>query len=434
MVGDARHRHAARLLRRVVATVDLALSASIARDTGTVTAMTDPLRRADEGGGSATGSGHPPWSPRTALLPDLGPVCQAVLFRGLIDGPAVPASAGAWQAEAARLVEHRLAGLALAAAADDGVGLPTPIERQLRQAHGEDAMRTMAVDVLGARVVTMLDAAGIPSVVTKGPGVARSYPDPSLRTYMDLDVMVDRPVFARALALLRAEGYDETVRLQAREYFHRYCREAINLVHADGTSVDLHHTVPPWYWGRRLRFDELLSESDPLETGSGRIRLASPAHNLLVACLHVVSDKDRPGYGLRTWRDVVALATICDPDRAAATANGCGLAWWVRFILDEVPPSPRLASLRDRLDPARPGPADRARLSVLLAPRPRLALSRAARLPAPNAVAFLAGEAVPSRQSIETKLGPGRSYLDWWRYGVRRMVGAPGDGDDAPPP
>lgn len=360
-------------------------------------------------------------------------MCTAVLFRGLVDSPRLPSWPEAWRAELDRLLEHRLSGLALAAAHEEGVSIPAEVDEALHHTHEAEAMRTMAVDLLGARVVETLAGVGIATVVTKGPGIAGAYPDPSLRTYMDLDIVVSRSDFSDALAVLRGKGYDESVHMQARDYFHRYCREAINLVHPDGTSVDLHHTIPPWYWGERIGFDALLGASERLDTGSGPIRVASYRHNLLVAALHVVSDKDRPGYGLRTWRDVAALVERCDPDEVAGEARRCRLGWWLRFVLDELPASERRNAVLSRLRSDEPGARDRLRLRFLLPPAvgSRHIVGRVFRLPVSNGAAFLAGEVVPSRESIQTKLGPDSSYLDWWRYAGGRLLARLRERDDS---
>ena len=373
-----------------------------------------------------TGEDRRGWAPPEPLLPRLGPVTSAVLWHGLTGAPAVPADPGAWAREADVLVEHRLSALALKAAARAGVDLPPGVETLLVARQRLDALVTMGVDAFGPEVVADLEGAGIPSVVTKGPAVAQAYPSRGDRPYMDLDVVVAPRDFARTMDRLRGSGFDQTIRLQARDYFDRHCLEAVNLVRADGAAIDVHHHIPPWAWGRRLDFTRLRRRSVPFRSRRTRIQVAHPVHGLLVCALHVVSDKKRPGQSLRVWRDVAALAGRCDPGDAANEARECRLDWWLRFILGELPPFAQPSSLIALLGRAEPNAADRLRLRFLLPPGvgARHHLGQAFRVPVPNALAFVLGELFPSRSSIRFKLGPDSTYLDWWRVTAARLRAA----------
>jgi hypothetical protein len=342
--------------------------------------------------------------------------------------PAVPREAEAWVQDVNAIAEHGLAPLALKAAAAAGVQLPESVEDRLQLRQRADTLVTLSVDAFGPGVVADLERAGMASVVTKGPGVAQAYPSRGDRSYVDLDVVVAPRDFVPALSLLRAAGFEQSVRMQARDYFDKHCFEAVNLVRPDGAAIDLHHHIAPWVWGRRLDFAELRRRSVRLSSRRSDVRLAHRTHNLLVCALHVVSDKKQPGQSLRVWRDVATLARQCDPGDVAAEAGRCRLDWWLGFILRELPPFARPTRLLDMLPGSQPTPLDRLRLRFLLPPAlgARHHLGQAFRVPAPNAVAFLMGEVFPSRDSIHRKLGEGSGYRDWWRaIGARLRAAAP---------
>jgi Uncharacterised nucleotidyltransferase len=124
--------------------------------------------------------------------------------------------AGAWRAVPPRvelpdstladiaplLVSQRAAGLASWNLLHSGV-VAAPGFEQLRQAYRLNAFQS-ALHLQSIRVVVpRLRAAGIESVVIKGWSIARLYPKPGLRPYVDLDLVVAPGMRDRAEAILR---------------------------------------------------------------------------------------------------------------------------------------------------------------------------------------------------------------------------------------
>ena len=364
------------------------------------------------------------WSPRQPLLPTLNPVVESAIFHGLPGGAPPPHEEAPWTEAVDELIAHRLGGVALAAAEAHAVQLPPAVGQRLRAGQLAAAVHTMAMEAASARAILALTDAGIPTVVSKGPGIAALCPVPGERTYQDIDVLVAPGDFPRAERLLRDAGFDESVRMQPREWFHRRCREAINLVHDDGAALDLHHTVPPWYWGQRIDFASILAHASEQRLGGAKAHIADPVHNLLVSALHVVSDHGRPGHSLRVWRDVAVLANHCDPNEAAAEARRVRLDWWLAFILRELPEAVQPRPLLEALAGAKPQAADRFRLWHLLPPAvgSRHQVGVVFRLPVPNGIAFLAGTAYPSRDAIALRLGRPASAPQWWGLAAQRFV------------
>jgi glycosyltransferase involved in cell wall biosynthesis len=361
----------------------------------------------------------------TRLFPTIGPVTAGVLFHGIEGAPRLPHDAAAWDEELPLLLGHRLTGLASAAASSEGVLLPEDVRAQLHASHLRTTARALAVESTAIDVLRTLEGRRIPYVVTKGPGIARAYPDPALRPYGDLDVLVAPERFNDALDAIVRTGFTAYFEGgEPRSYFDRHCREGVNLIREDGGSIDLHHVIPPWVWGERLPFGRLLDRSNEIEIAGGKARVLAPEHNLLVACLHVVSDRGvRPGYKLMTWRDVVTLSEVCDPAVVVFEARRAHLDWYVSSILRELPPSVQPTSLLGKLGPGSPSRGDAFRLHRLLPPAvgSKHQIAQAFRLPLPNACAFLAGYAFPSRRFLRKRYVDGGGYVRWWREATDRL-------------
>jgi hypothetical protein len=357
------------------------------------------------------------------LLPPLGRATAQALFHG-IDGAPSGAAPGDWAQDLHVIVHHRLAGLALAAAAADGTKLDQRTEDLLTQARDTDIVRSMAAEVAAPAAIARLREAGVGPVVTKGPGIADTYPQPALRPFRDIDILVPHKGFLRARRALEGLGFHSLPdRERPRAYFDLRCREAVNLFREDGTSIDLHHHIPPWIWGRRLSFQDIRARAQPFHLPAGVVPVADRLHNLLIACLHLISDGGRPGQTLLIWRDMVSLAHATDPRSGAEEARRVGLDWCLAFLLRALPEFARPREVLWHLGGARPDRADAFRLHHLLPPAigSRHVVGQAFRLPFPNAMSFLAGYLWPSRGFLQRRYGSPNAYRRWWGDAFGRL-------------
>lgn len=102
------------------------------------------------------------------------------------------------------------------------------------------AARRLAIDAATAEVVTALRAAGIRSVLLKGPAIAaRLYDDPLERGYGDFDLLVEATSHPEAIAVVRQLGFADVwagVRASERSrHSSTWTRP--------GSTLDLHHTL-----------------------------------------------------------------------------------------------------------------------------------------------------------------------------------------------
>jgi hypothetical protein len=353
----------------------------------------------------------------------MGRATKQALFHG-IEGAPSGATPEDWARDLHPIAHHRLAGLALAAIAADGTKLDRRTEELLTQTRDTDVVRSMASEVAAPAAIARLQDVGVPAVVTKGPGIAATYPEPSLRPFRDIDILVPPERFVLAKRALEATGFHRLPeRQRPRRYFDLRCREAVNLFRDDGTSIDLHHRIPPWIWGRRLSFRAIRDRARPFELPAGDVLVADRLDNLLIACLHLISDGGRPGQTLLIWRDLVSLAHATDPQIAAAEARRVDLDWCLALILGALPPFARPLELLDRLGPPRPRWGDAFRLRHLLPPAvgSRHVVGQVFRLPLPNAASFMAGYLVPSRSFLRDRYGSPNAYGRWWGDAFGRL-------------
>jgi hypothetical protein len=356
-------------------------------------------------------------------VPRVGRATQQSLFHG-IEGAPSGSGPDDWARDLHVIVHHRLSGLALAAASADGTKLDQRTETLLKQVRDTDVVRSMGLEAAAPAAVDRLREAGVSAVVTKGPGIAGTYPQAALRPFRDIDILVPKGRFIRARGALEAMGFHSLPdRERPRAYFDLHCREALNLFREDGTSIDLHHHIPPWIWGRQMSFREVRDRAKPLALPAGVVPIADPVHNLLIAALHLISDGGRPGQTLLIWRDLVALAHATDPRIGAAEARRVRLDWCLAFVLRSLPGFARPRELLRHLGDALPDRADAFRLRHLLPPAvgSRHLVGQAFRLPLPNAVSFMAGYLLPSRPFLKGRYGSPNAYRRWWGDAFGRL-------------
>ena len=167
--------------------------------------------------------------------------------------------------------------------------------------------------------------------------------------------------------------------------------------------------IPPWLWGSHLTFEDLLAGSrDRSVPGGGTLPCASPADNLLVSALHIVSDKNSPGSTLMAWRDVLVLARAADPDELLVRARLAHLCGWLAWILDALPPGTVPAGLHRQLAAEDRRIPYHRRLRLVMPPgvaARHMVLSQMCRLPPSNAARYLIGLGWPSPDFLDARIG-----------------------------
>jgi hypothetical protein len=370
-------------------------------------------------GFDSSGSGLP------NIFPKLSTAMRCILLADF-EEPQAEIAAGEWLADYETVIRHGLAGVAVRVIRENSFVVPPSVVDKLEKSQFEDMVHTSAIVLRSQTGIDALRSVDIPFVVTKGPGIARQGTALADRPYIDLDVVVDPKRFTEARRVLSSVGYSvESRSIQPWTAFDRYCQEATNLRTPEGGSIDLHHRVAPWYWSGGLTLDYLASAAETAKVFGVQLPLASPEHNLLVAALHVVSDKARPGQTLRAWRDLLVLARRCSTDSVVEAAEATELGAWILWILQCLPVEVQPIELVDGLQQKRHQIAGQWRLRMLLPPRlgSRHVLGLALRLPLKHAAIYGVGVMLPSPTFLRYRY-PDEShrYLTWWRSALGNLI------------
>ena len=220
-------------------------------------------------------------------------------------------------------------------------GLPVPAE--LVQAERLASFVALGAPAVLAEARSAYDG---PMLVLKGPELAARYPEPALRPYGDLDLLVDDA--ERAHAALVDAGFVPMGPPSPDDFHH------LQPLHSARFPMRVEiHTRPSWYDGAEPpRFAELLASARPAALGVDGVLAPAPAHHALLIAAHAWTHE--PLGRISHLLDTALLAAECDRadlDDLAARWNATRL-WGTTFaVVDalllgrgELPPGLRLAT------------------------------------------------------------------------------------------
>jgi Uncharacterised nucleotidyltransferase len=216
----------------------------------------------------------------------------------------------------AALAAHRLECYAASRWLTDGRALPANLAAALRHA----ALLDVAVPLVLTVVRKACDG---PLLVLKGPEAAAVYPDPAMRPFGDIDLVV--PDSAAVQRSLLAAGFVESG--DPRRYVGG--PHELPLGRPDIPVLVEVHRVPNWpRWVDTPSADELFAAAVPGRYGIDGVFALPPEHHALVLAAHSWSHGP-----LATLRDLVDVAATTEKaDSAAlerlARAWGMQRLWW----------------------------------------------------------------------------------------------------------
>jgi hypothetical protein len=206
---------------------------------------------------------------------------------------------------------HRVAGTVLRGL--EGVaGIPDDVRAALATRRDQSAMNHLLVVGALREIGRRFDEAGLSWVVMKGPVVATLlYPAVGDRSYSDLDLLVARRDFPRAMAILEDLGYAHDIHnwALAEEMLAGQVGMATRTVH-----IDLH-------WHLHYSEEDRKPFAFPIETMIERGRRVSvsgvetptldPVDTLLTLAFHAARSD---GHRLMWFKDVERSAVVDEPD------------------------------------------------------------------------------------------------------------------------
>jgi hypothetical protein len=170
-----------------------------------------------------------------------------------------------------------------------GSDLPEPFAAGLRARNAREVHRALRLAGELLRLMDALSPAGIEALAYKGPALAmRAYGDLSLRSFVDLDLLVRPDDIPRSLAVLADAGYAPALRLSpAQERWFRRVDGDYPLVHpATDTLLELHARVSSLRFGMPIDTDALMRRSQLVAVGGGEVRTLGDDDLLLVLFVH----------------------------------------------------------------------------------------------------------------------------------------------------
>ncbi|WP_199431065.1 nucleotidyltransferase family protein [Qaidamihabitans albus] len=242
----------------------------------------------------------------------------AVAAHGLAEAtrpfPAEPLGSDAWSALLAAARKHRVVG-ELRAAVDQG-SLPATGEQaaQARATHRGILLRVLSLEQELVKVGQLLRESGVDIRLLKGSAVARlDYPQPALRSFIDLDVLVRAAEIDRAVAVLTDAGFARTL-AEPRPGFDRRFDKGTTLRHSAGFELDLHRTFVLGPWGVLVDLESLWDEGEEFVVAGKSLRALSRPNRFLHACYHATLG-DWP-LRLGSLRDVAQLWPVSEAEGA----------------------------------------------------------------------------------------------------------------------
>ena len=254
-------------------------------------------------------------------MPQIDPALLAVARAGL-PGAAPPPREG-WHARLDEVLAQGLAGLFAASASVGTVRIDAHIAGRLQRQLDAEAVRAVQLEGELLRLAPALEHLG--GVVLKGAVLAHAaYPDPLLRPFTDIDLLVPGDRIEHALSVLGGYGYQRARPEPAPGYDARIGK-AVALRHPGGVIVDLHRTLAAGNAGEGIDVHEIIAGRRQVPLGPHTVSAPSWEAHLVECALHaVVGDGLARPLSLRDIAEVVH-----HPSLDAGAAAELTLRWQV---------------------------------------------------------------------------------------------------------
>ena len=236
------------------------------------------------------------------------PLLAVAGFSGVF--PTSPLSPSDWSELLSAAEDHRVLGL-LRSTVDAGRLPVTGDQRtEVRAAHRRVLLRVLSLEQNLVAVTALLADAGVETRVLKGSAYAHlDYPDPALRSFIDLDLLFRPADISRAVSVLSSAGFERTL-AEPRPGFDRRFDKGTTL-RGPNFEIDLHRTFVLGPWGLRVQLDELWASASSFTIGGHELTALSTPHRFLHACYHAALG-DWP-LRLGSLRDVAELHPADEP-------------------------------------------------------------------------------------------------------------------------
>jgi hypothetical protein len=237
-------------------------------------------------------------------------VARSVTSTGLagtmLDFPAAPLSDEEWRAVLGEVRAERVTGLLWHAITAGSLPVTDAQADEAEALQVRALAGALVLERLLLETVTRLEQHGIPVRVLKGTAVGHlDYPDPSMRAFGDIDLMVPGSSFDDAVDVLVEQGHRRAYP-QPRPGFDRRFSKGASFHTSDGLEVDLHRSFTMGPYGVRLDLDRVWERCDRFPLDGAELCALGPEERLLHACYHAILGEPSPR--LAPLRDIAQMA------------------------------------------------------------------------------------------------------------------------------
>ncbi|MEO8692731.1 MAG: nucleotidyltransferase family protein [Acidimicrobiales bacterium] len=249
-----------------------------------------------------------------------------------------PLDSESWVQAFTAIAAQRLDGLLMRAIKSGALPATDEQRGSASALHRRTMMRSLRLEGLLLDVVDSFKQHDIAYRVLKGSAIAQTaYPDPSLRSFCDVDVLVPASSFDAATATMAGHGAQRRYAEPRPGFDHRFSKGASFLT-PDGLGIDLHRTFVLGPFGHTIDIDGLFRVSREFSM-AGRTLVTMPLEETFVhVCLHTALGDWPPR--LVPMRDVAQIAGIdaLDLDRVHELARRwratAPMAWSILRVWD----------------------------------------------------------------------------------------------------
>ena len=345
--------------------------------------------------------------------------------------PTEPLDSESWSRTFDSVAAQRLDGLLMRAIATGALAATAQQRTDAAALHRRTMMRSLSLESLLLDVVDSLTKRNIAYRVLKGPAIAHTaYPDPSLRSFCDVDVLVPGESFDAAVATMQAGGAERRY-AQPRPGFDSRFSKGASFSTPEGLAIDLHRTFVVGPFGHTIDLEGLFSRSRQFSM-AGRALDTMPIEETFVhVCLHTALGDWPPR--LVPMRDVAEIANggALDLTRVHEIALSwrvtAPMAWSIDHVWSTfgLPPHPLEQWARGYVPTRR----ERQALSLYMSTDrsySSMALASTRVVPGIGAkFAYMRALAVPERKYVSDRE---HNYFSRWRHAARLLVHRAGDG------
>lgn len=199
---------------------------------------------------------------------------------------AEPLGDDTWRQLMVGVGRQRLEGLAAQAVVDGALAVTAEQAADLQERETAAAAQAVLLDRALLETAALLESSAVPVRVLKGSAVAHlDYPDPGLRQFGDIDLLMPASRVDRGIAALLDAGCVRPVAELAPGFDRRFGKGA-TLRRPDGIEVDVHRTLVAGTFGMRFDGDLLFESAEPFDVGGVELEALGPSERFLHACYH----------------------------------------------------------------------------------------------------------------------------------------------------